>query len=140
MSNPYEPPQTQAKDMRPDYYATDWQTHTLLDQADAARAVQDFFTAEGYRLESGQLHDAVYGIGSDMMRLLLGGFVKRNKFKVQVVPSDDGSSVLVKKGMSGMMGGALGYSKMKKELARVREALEASLGQTQQLIDSRLFV
>ena len=123
MSNPYQSPTTQARDTR----ASDWQTQTQLDPDAAAQAVQDFFVAEGYRLESGQLHDAVYGIGSDMMRFLLGGFVKRNKFKVQIRPSGDGSSVSVEKGMAGVMGGALGYSKMKKELARIRESLENAL-------------
>ncbi|MDB2687635.1 hypothetical protein N9Y42_10535 [Mariniblastus sp.] len=131
MSNPFQSPTTQAHDAQADYRASDWQIQTQLDPDAAAQAVQDFFVAEGYRLERGELHDAVYGIGSDMMRIFLGGFVKRNKFKVQVRPSGDGSSVQVNKGMSGMMGGALGYSKMKKELARVRQALEASLRQLQ---------
>ena len=131
MSNPYESPQTPARNVHADYLASDWFAQTELDTDTAARATQDFFLAEGYRLEAGDLHNAVYGIGSNVMRILLGGFVKRNKFKVQIVPAGAGSNVLVDKGMSGMMGGALGYAKMKKELARIREGVQFALRQPQ---------
>ena len=66
---------------------------------------------------------------NDILRILLGGFVKRNKFKVKVVPTATGSNIFVDKGMSGAMGGALGYARMKKELTRIREALETHIQQ-----------
>ena len=123
MSNPYESPQTQAIDVS----KADWHTQTPLDQSAAAAAVEEFFLAEKYRLESGTKNDAIYGIGNDFLRILLGAFAKRYKFKVKVVQAGDGSTVFIDKGMSGAMGGAIGYSKMKKELARVREGLENAL-------------
>ena len=66
---------------------------------------------------------------NDLLRILLGGFVKRNKFKVKVVPTATGSNIFVDNGMSGAMGGALGYARMKKELTRIREALETHIQQ-----------
>ena len=131
MSNPYEAPQTQARDVRAEYRAADWRAQTGLTPEAAARATRDFFLAEGYRLEAGDLHNAVYGIGTTMTRILFGGFAKRYKFKVQIIPSEAGCSVQVDKGMSGIMGGAIGYSKMKTELVRVREALHSSLRRRQ---------
>jgi len=127
MSNPYQSPQVQAKPVRPNFSAADWRVQTSLDTGAAAQAVETFFLAEGYRLEAGEPHDAVYGIGNNVLRILFGAFIKRYKFKVQVLPSGNGSSISVVKGMSGAMGGAIGYSKMKKELARVREALQTYL-------------
>ena len=123
MSNPYQSPQTQAIDVS----KADWRAVTQLDPKAAAIAAQDFFLAEGYRLESGDVRDGTYGIGNNVLRLLFGAFVKRYKFKVQVVAVGDGSNVLVSKGMSGVMGGAIGYAKMKKELVRIREGLQTTL-------------
>ena len=83
-----------------------------------------FFAAEGYRLESGTTADGIYGIGSNLMRILFGAFVKRYSFKLLIKEHESGSSVVVDKGMSGAMGGAIGYSKMKKELSRIRAGVK----------------
>ena len=139
MSNPYQSPKIQPREERAGYSAIVWHAQTKLNPAAAAQTVQDFFLAEGYRLEAGELHDAVYAIGNKMTRLMFGGFAKRYKFKVRVVPADNGSHVLVDKGMSGAMGGAIGYAKMKKELARVREGVRNCVaGLRSGFADSRL--
>ena len=97
------------------------------DADSTAESVNRFFLAERYRLESGNPHEAVYGIGNDLLRIVLGGFIKRSKFKVKVVPTITDCNIFVDKGMSGAMGGVLGYARMKKELTRIRTALETHI-------------
>lgn len=121
MSNPFEAP-TPAPSNSEDSFAA-----PLLNVPQAANAIAHFFVQQRYRLEAGTASDAVYGIGNDYLRILFGAFVKRYKFKIQVIPEGTGSRVYVTKGMSGAMGGAIGYSKMKKEHKRIREALELEL-------------
>ena len=124
MSNPYASPKSQAVQAKPKQKPDDWFLESRQDADSTATAVNRFFLEQRYRLESGNPHEAVYGIGNDILRILLGGFVKRNKFKVRVVPTATGSNIFVDKGMSGAIGGALGYARMKKELARIRKELE----------------
>ena len=44
-----------------------------------ADAVERFFVAREFRLESGNKFNATYGIGSAVGRALAGGLVKRSK-------------------------------------------------------------
>ena len=123
MSNPYESPDS----MTTNANSTDWVASSPQGVEDTASAVEQFFLVEGYRLEDGNPQDAIYGIGSNVLRILFGAFVKRFRFKVKVVAEGSGCRVFVEKGMSGAMGGAIGYAKMKKELARVRDGVRATL-------------
>jgi len=91
--------------------------------------VADFFDGEGYRLESGTRVDGVFGKGSDVLRALLGGFVKRYKFRVEIEAQQLSVRLTLSKAMSGWLGGAMGASQMKRETTRVVEALERHLGQ-----------
>lgn len=90
-----------------------------------AQDVQTFFISQGYRLESGSTEDGTYGVGSDLLRILFGAFVKRYKFDFAIQPKDKHVWLRISKGMSGAMGGAIGYVKMNKELARVMQGLHA---------------
>jgi len=92
-----------------------------------ANKLAEFFESEGHKLESGTSTDGIYGIGSNLMRVLFGAFAKRYSFKVTITESGSVSTVSVDKAMSGAMGGAIGYSKMKKELARIQEAVQSTL-------------
>ncbi len=124
MSNPYESPQaitTNAPN------SADWVAQSRSELPSTTEAVEQFFLSEKYRLEDGTPADGTYGIGNNLLRILFGAFVKRYKFKVNVVPSGNGCLVYVEKGMSGVMGGAIGYAKMKKELARIRLGVQNSL-------------
>ncbi|QEG22189.1 hypothetical protein [Mariniblastus fucicola] len=123
MSNPYESPES----MTTNANAADWMAQSPSDPQTVAAAVQQYFLGEGYRMEDGNPVDAIYGIGNNLLRILFGAFVKRYRFKVQVVPVGTGSQVSVEKGMSGVMGGAIGYAKMKKELNRIREGVRNSI-------------
>ncbi len=93
-----------------------------------AAALASFFAAQGYRQESGEKLSGTYGTGNDLLRLLLGGLIKRYKFNFQIELRGTGVLLTVSKGMSGAMGGALGYSRMKKELARIFAELQNQFG------------
>lgn len=76
--------------------------------SELADEIAGLFTQQKHRLECGTRIDGVYGIGSDLLRLLAGGFVKRNKFHIQIQTFEQSSHVTLKKAMNGWMGGALG--------------------------------
>ena len=86
---------------------------------------EQFFTQRGYRLESGTPHDGVYGIGSDMLRLLFGAFCKRYKFSLNMQATEGVVWVNIGKGMAGAMGGLWGYAAMKRETTRIVQDIEA---------------
>ena len=88
-----------------------------------ARTVNKYFIRKKYRLEKGTLEDGVYGIGSDVLRFLFGAFARRYKFKVTVEEKHDEVVLRFQKGMSGMMGGAIGYSRMKKEFKKIESEI-----------------
>ena len=83
-----------------------------------------FFTSRGYRLEEGTPLSGVYGNGSAVLRALFGAFANRYKFQVAVVPQSPYVWLQVKKGMTGAMGGVIGYAKMKKEMLAVLQGLQ----------------
>ena len=123
MSNPYETPEAMTTNANSD----GWVAQTHLDINAAAVAIESFFQSEGYRLEDGDSQNGVYGIGNNFLRILFGAFVKRFKFKVRISAAGSGSAVTVEKGMSGAMGGVIGYAKMKKELERVRAGVRQAV-------------
>ena len=90
-----------------------------------ANEVREFFESEGYRLEKGEPACGLYGTGSTALRILFGAFVKRFKFNVDVQPGENYTELSIIKAMTGISGGVLGYSKMNKELDRIRDALLA---------------
>ena len=120
MSNPYESPQA-TNSSAPS--STDWMLESAHNSQTVTAAIEQYFQGEGYRLEDGTPSDGHYGVGNNVLRIIFGAFVKRYKFKVNVVPSGTGCIVYIEKGMTGVMGGAIGYAKMKKELGRVREGV-----------------
>lgn len=95
------------------------------DRESVARSVGEFFGKEQYKLEEGTPDDGVYGTGSKALRALFGGLVKRYKFKVTIHEESGNVRMSVDKAMSGALGGALGYSKMKKEHARLVSGLKS---------------
>lgn len=87
-----------------------------------------FFHQQGYKLEAGTPTGGVYGIGSDLMRILFGAFARRYKFNVAVQQSGEHVWLNLSKGMSGAMGGVIGYSAMTKETNRLFEAMKVFFG------------
>ncbi len=88
-------------------------------------AVGEYFTRRGYSLEEGTPVDGIYGKGNAVGRALLGGFITRFKVKVAVYSVEGAALLDVSKGMSGAAGGAIGATKMSKELTAIHEELKA---------------
>jgi hypothetical protein len=84
-----------------------------------------FFLGRGYKLEAGSPFAGSYGIGSNLKRLLFGAFAKRYVFNFTVQPQATGGMMTITKGISGAMGGVIGYRKMSKELEKVLTDLRA---------------
>ncbi len=101
--------------------------NSSMQPAQLAAAVDQFMTAEGYKVEEGQAGNAVYANGNKIARALLGGFVKRNKFRVQVYASEAGSQMCLSKDAKGYTGGALGVRKTNKEFERLHALLATRL-------------
>lgn len=88
-----------------------------------AQTLQAAMHSQGYKLESGDPYKGTYGIGSNIMRILFGAFVKRYTFDFAMQPSGDAVVVEFKKGMTGMSGGVIGLAKMNSEFARISNGL-----------------
>lgn len=88
-----------------------------------AQTLQAAMQSQGYKLESGDPYKGTYGIGSTIMRILFGAFVKRYTFDFAMQPSGDGVVLEFKKGMSGMSGGVIGLAKMNSEFTRISNGL-----------------
>ncbi len=79
-----------------------------------------------YKLEKGTPTEAVYGRGNAVLRVLLGAFVPRYKFNVNISENEGQVLLEMSKGMSGASGGLIGASKMKKETNRVIERIRTA--------------
>lgn len=100
----------------------------VFDGADANAvvfAVSDYFARRGYVLEDGTPFNGMYGKGSAVARVLVGGLTTRFKFKVAVYAGEGVALLDVRKGMSGVWGGVLGFSKMRDEFAMIQDGLRA---------------
>ena len=90
-----------------------------------ANKVALFMTERGYRLESGDRLQGVYGRGSAAGAAMLGPLVRRAKFNVTVAKEGDHIAVVMSKGMSGLGGGALGAARVKKEFQALASGLQS---------------
>lgn len=97
---------------------------TTVDQL--STEVQMIMTEDKYKLEKGSLQEAVYGRGNAVLRVLLGGFITRFKFNVNITESEGKVMLKLAKGMSGAAGGVIGARKMKKETERLIDRIKAA--------------
>lgn len=87
--------------------------------------INNTFLNQGYKIEEGSPENAIYGIGSKVMRILFGAFVKRYTFNI-IVKEDSGlTKVEFAKAMTGISGGAIGMVKLNKEFKRLTELIMA---------------
>jgi len=86
-----------------------------------------FMATSGYRLETGDKVQGVYGRGSAAWHAMLGPLVRRLKCNVTVAKSKENVKVVVAKGMTGWGGGALGATRVKKELQEIVGGLQSSI-------------
>ena len=94
----------------------------------AAALIEQFFVTNGFSLESGTSSAGVYGKGNKVARALIGGFVKREKYEVSIVPQEGSVAVRVASAMSGWSGSAVGRAREKKGRALIAEQLRTFLG------------
>jgi len=82
--------------------------------------VKELLTKEGYKIETGNETNGVYGKGNDIMVLLLGGFAKRFRYPVEITEVAGQSTLIMQNGTSAkILGGAIGISKHRKEFERL---------------------
>lgn len=91
---------------------------------EASEILRAYLFREKYRLEDGTALQGVYGTGSAIGRAIAGAFVKRYKFRVDITPQQGLTRIEFSKGMSGAMGGVIGYRKMSKEFDRLVDAIK----------------
>lgn len=94
-----------------------------IDPNAVAAETGQFFHWQGYHLEEGHTFVGIYGRGSVAGRVFAGGFADRSKIAVRIEPENQYCRLTIAKAMSGMGGGILGYSKMNKEIERLRHSL-----------------
>jgi hypothetical protein len=89
-----------------------------------AGKVEKFLKGEGYSLEGGSSASGIYGKGNKTLRILLGAFVKRFTWKIEV--EDAGSTTVLHfiKDEKGYWGGAIGVSQVKTEYKRITNVLK----------------
>ena len=89
-----------------------------------AKKLEVFFIDKKYKLEEGTIEEGVYGIGNPILRILLGAFVKRYKFKFSITEANGRTTLEFSKGITGPMGGVIGYSQMNNEFQRLTEEIK----------------
>jgi hypothetical protein len=93
--------------------------YTGIDSNSIANTANELLTQDGYKLIEGQPGNATYEKGSRTMRLLFGAFVKYSKINVSSSSDADVTKLTVDRKTSGMSGGLIGVSQVKKEMERV---------------------
>lgn len=101
---------------------------TGVDPNMIAAGLEGFFLKRRYKLESGTPARGVFGIGSDVGRILAGALVKRYKFKVAIVGGAQSSQLTLTKGMSGISGSIAGYLAMNRETKKIISGLRTHFG------------
>lgn len=86
---------------------------------DTAREFANLKQSLGYKIESGDPYRGTYGVGSTVMRILFGAFVKRYTFDFAIYPNGNDTVLEFKKAMTGISGGVIGYAKMNTEFAKI---------------------
>ena len=88
------------------------------DIGDLTKRVEETLRINGYKLVEGGGTNAVYEKGNRTMRILFGAFVKYYKFMVQFQEVDSFIDLRITKHSSGVSGGLIGVSQVKKELTQ----------------------
>ncbi len=102
---------------------------TVYNVTGASRAELDnklslFFTAEGYKLIKSEGDNKTWEKGNRVLRILFGAFVKYHKIFVAVKQESNLFSVMVQRDSTGMSGGAIGMSQVRREFTRITEAFK----------------
>jgi hypothetical protein len=96
-----------------------------MGKEDLAAKIRNYLLKDGYKLESGEATNGVYGKGSKTMRILFGAFVKRFTWSLAIAGDEKSSKLVFKKDEKGYWGGAIGVAQVKTEWTRITNALKA---------------
>ena len=97
-----------------------------VDGPAASQMIHDALIANGYKVVTGGGPNTTYELGSRVMRILFGAFVKYFKFRVEIGEVGPGIvQVKVFKATTGMSGGLIGMSQVKGHMADVYNVLAA---------------
>ena len=86
---------------------------------DAAREFANLKQSLGYKIEGGDYYRGTWGVGSSVMRILFGAFVKRYTFDFAIYAYGENTVLEYKKGMTGISGGVIGLAKMNTEFSKI---------------------
>jgi hypothetical protein len=86
-----------------------------------------FMAGRGYRLESGNKNQGVYGRGSAGAHAIVGPLSRRQKYNITIAQDGENVAVVLAKGMTGMGGGLLSSHKVKKEFQEVISGLQETI-------------
>lgn len=85
--------------------------------------IMNLFLSKEYKLEEGNYDNGIYGKGNQLLRILFGAFAKRYVFEVNITQDSDITLLKIEKGISGAMGGFIGYRAMNKEFKKIIELI-----------------
>lgn len=91
---------------------------------DVANIMQDFFISCGFHLESGTPTQGTYTKGNSGGRAILGGFVERMKYSVQVWTDQNNVHAKTESTMSGISGSVLGVVRERKGRDEMKKLFE----------------
>lgn len=97
------------------------------DVAAVADKVAIFLSSRGYRLESGDRTQGVYGRGSAVGNVLAGALGGRQRFSVTIARNGEKIAVIISRAMTGWSGGMIGVSVVKKELQAITTGMQSFL-------------
>jgi hypothetical protein len=83
-----------------------------------------FMAGRGYRRESGDKLQSVYGRGSALGHAMLGPLVRRQKYQITIGRMGKHVTVTLAKGMTGWSGGIFSAAKITQELREVHTGLQ----------------
>jgi hypothetical protein len=95
-----------------------------ISEKDITNKVDRSLHVLGYKQKSGMPGNGEYVKGNRTMRILLGAFHKYFKFSVSSSANGNDTKVTIGKKSSGMSGGLIGVSQVKKEMKRIAAHLE----------------
>lgn len=92
---------------------------------DLGQKVNEYLKKQGYTLESGTNINATYGKGSKILRVLLGAFVKRFEWHIEISEINNSTGLTFTKKAKGYAGGLIGMNQVKNEYNRLTGTLKA---------------
>jgi hypothetical protein len=111
-----------------DFLSNDKFVHVYsgISRDELGKEIDKILVFSGYSLSEGIMGNGTYIKGNRVLRILFGAFVKYFKFYIGIEPvNQDSVKATITKTTSGMSGGLIGMSQVKKELQRLAILLQS---------------